>query len=255
MPSTEKPVFFRAVHAKTRWRKARHETLANARSVGSRSARALFRRENDVIDYRKHGEPRYVIIWDKRDSSSGEILKPDTSSPQGFLSKPVSLDVICRWESVGEVSDEELEQYFRVQRQSGSESNEHQETAKQTFIPQSAEQLEAALQAAIQDSRTSSQEQRLGRLASANPKPRRIQVQTSAFLRSADVIVEVLERANGQCEICKKDAPFMRASDGSPYLEVHHIIPLSCGGYDTVANAQALCPNCHRRLHFGADAT
>lgn len=71
------------------------------------------------------------------------------------------------------------------------------------------------------------------------------------FRRNPAVIAEVLDRANGHCEECRKIAPFKRASDGSPYLEVHHITPLSEGGEDTVKNAQALCPNCHREAHFG----
>lgn len=40
-------------------------------------------------------------------------------------------------------------------------------------------------------------------------------------------------------------------SNESPYLEVHHKVPLALGGDDTVANATALCPNCHRQNHFG----
>ncbi|MDH7515993.1 MAG: HNH endonuclease, partial [Bacteroidota bacterium] len=65
------------------------------------------------------------------------------------------------------------------------------------------------------------------------------------------VIAEVLARANGICESCRQPAPFRRASDGSPYLEVHHRVWLSRGGEDTVSNAVALCPNCHRRMHYG----
>ncbi|WP_196607201.1 HNH endonuclease [Pectinatus frisingensis] len=34
------------------------------------------------------------------------------------------------------------------------------------------------------------------------------------------------------------------------YLEVHHVIPLSKDVDDTADNAIALCPNCHRELHF-----
>jgi 5-methylcytosine-specific restriction protein A len=65
------------------------------------------------------------------------------------------------------------------------------------------------------------------------------------------VIVEVLLRANGICEQCKNTAPFIRKTNNSPYLEVHHIVMLSNGGEDTVGNAIALCPNCHREQHFG----
>jgi 5-methylcytosine-specific restriction endonuclease McrA len=39
--------------------------------------------------------------------------------------------------------------------------------------------------------------------------------------------------------------------DGAYYLEVHHIIPLSENGEDSVDNAIALCPNCHRQEHYG----
>jgi len=76
-------------------------------------------------------------------------------------------------------------------------------------------------------------------------------VTTKAFKRNADVIAEVLIRAKGYCEKCGKEAPFKRATDGTPYLEVHHIERLADGGEDTVENAQAVCPNCHRELHFG----
>jgi 5-methylcytosine-specific restriction protein A len=70
------------------------------------------------------------------------------------------------------------------------------------------------------------------------------------YQRNPDVVAAVLERANGHCERCRNPAPFLR-SDGTPYLEVHHSIGLADGGPDTVANALALCPNCHRELHYG----
>lgn len=60
-----------------------------------------------------------------------------------------------------------------------------------------------------------------------------------------------LRRANGVCECCKKPAPFNRASDNTPYLEVHHKIQLADGGPDTITNTIAVCPNCHRKAHFG----
>jgi hypothetical protein len=43
--------------------------------------------------------------------------------------------------------------------------------------------------------------------------------------------------------------------DGSPFLETHHLIRLADGGPDTVENAVAVCPNCHRRLHYGRART
>ena len=38
---------------------------------------------------------------------------------------------------------------------------------------------------------------------------------------------------------------------GTPYLEVHHRVPLAENGEDTVKNAVAICPNCHRKAHDG----
>ena len=93
------------------------------------------------------------------------------------------------------------------------------------------------------------------RLVSAPKKARRITVTKTVFQRSADVVADVLVRAAGRCEGCRLAAPFRRQSDGSPYLEVHHIIQLADDGDDSVENAIALCPNCHRHRHYGQAAT
>lgn len=111
--------------------------------------------------------------------------------------------------------------------------------------------LDENLEKALIKARGSSHEERQNRLANAPRQPRRVFVQSTGFLRNADVIAEVLERAAGTCEDCGQPAPFARRSDGSPYLEVHHRLPLAEDGEDTVENALALCPNCHRRAHFG----
>ena len=44
-----------------------------------------------------------------------------------------------------------------------------------------------------------------------------------AYQRSARVKRYVLARAQGHCELCDAPAPFNRKSDGTPYLEPHHI--------------------------------
>lgn len=89
------------------------------------------------------------------------------------------------------------------------------------------------------------------RLANADKKPRSYDVKTRVFDRNYDVVVAVLLRANGHCEDCGEPAPFRRSKDQSPYLEVHHRIPLAENGDDTVENAVAICPNCHRKAHYG----
>ena len=100
-------------------------------------------------------------------------------------------------------------------------------------------------------SRRSSLAERAKRLANARRKPRTVTVVRTEYQRNPDVVAEVLERASGICEGCSDPAPFERNSNGTPYLEVHHKVRLAENGDDTVENALALCPNCHRQEHFG----
>jgi 5-methylcytosine-specific restriction enzyme A len=74
----------------------------------------------------------------------------------------------------------------------------------------------------------------------------------SRYLRDAMVRQFVLARANGHCEYCGK--PGFVMENGRPYLECHHVEGLARGGPDSVANVIALCPNDHRRAHYGLDA-
>ena len=84
--------------------------------------------------------------------------------------------------------------------------------------------------------------------AAGSTTPTKFERVVQDFARSPAVVAEVLRIAAGRCELCECAAPFLRA-DGSPYLEVHHVRTLAEGGADTVDNAVALCPTCHRLLH------
>lgn len=110
-----------------------------------------------------------------------------------------------------------------------------------------ATDFQQAVKAAQKDSSSA----RRKRLASAPAKPVFFYQAVRAYVRNPDVVAETLFQANGICGECGSAAPFTRRSDGSPYLEVHHVKPLSEGGLDVLANAIALCPNCHRKAHFG----
>jgi 5-methylcytosine-specific restriction protein A len=79
-----------------------------------------------------------------------------------------------------------------------------------------------------------------------NPPVRKIQ--GSAYVRDAAVAEYAKRLANGLCDLCEKPAPF-RNKQKEAYLECHHVIWLAQGGEDTIANAVALCPNCHRKMH------
>lgn len=86
--------------------------------------------------------------------------------------------------------------------------------------------------------------------ASAPPTPpEKIKTEIYRFNRSTSVVAQCLYEAKGICKKCGKDAPFKRKRDGEPYLQVHHIVPLSKGGLDIVENTMAVCPNCHCEIH------
>lgn len=112
-------------------------------------------------------------------------------------------------------------------------------------------QYRSTLERGVEESVDSSEGQRLERLERASKCPERIQILSVGFRRNPDVIAQTLLRAKGVCERCKKPAPFNRRSDGTPFLEVHHWIHLSNGGEDSLSNSGAICPNCHREVHFG----
>jgi 5-methylcytosine-specific restriction protein A len=91
-------------------------------------------------------------------------------------------------------------------------------------------------------------------MAAASPDPKSKTVPTDVFTRSRIIRDYALARAGGSCENCKNDAPF-KTSSGQSFLEVHHIRRLTDGGPDAPSGVAAVCPNCHRELHYGAEAT
>lgn len=123
--------------------------------------------------------------------------------------------------------------------------NEHWDRAAKLEVPTSdPEKLATRVESAIQKIRK-------GKLSppSGSKTPSRTVSTSNQFARDPNIIAWVCEEADGHCEACNEAAPFNR-TDGSPYLEVHHVRPLSEGGPDTTDNAIAGCPNCHRRLHY-----
>lgn len=81
-------------------------------------------------------------------------------------------------------------------------------------------------------------------------KPEKRHSQSTVYSRDPAVVAWVLRNSGGKCEVCSTTAPFLKYG-GDFYLEVHHLRRLADGGPDTICNAVAACPNCHRELHFG----
>lgn len=120
---------------------------------------------------------------------------------------------------------------------------EHRQLSLQTVEEVFSKKLEQSMQL--------SSKQRKLRLSKAPKRPQTAEAQITIYIRNPDVVAEVLARSKGYCESCGHPAPFVKASDGTPYLEVHHKVRLADGGDDTIENALAMCPNCHRMAHYG----
>ena len=58
-----------------------------------------------------------------------------------------------------------------------------------------------------------------------------------------------LENSTLRCDCCGEETFITDA--GEPYVEFHHLIPFNiANGPDHFLNLFALCPNCHRKIHF-----
>lgn len=74
--------------------------------------------------------------------------------------------------------------------------------------------------------------------------------------RSAIIKIQSIKYAHYRCEIDVNHHTFISGINNMPYMEGHHIIPLSKQNYfdvglDVYANVLCLCPICHRQLHYG----
>tara|TARA_B110000196_G_scaffold215874_1_gene185352 strand:+ start:491 stop:1105 length:615 start_codon:yes stop_codon:yes gene_type:complete len=83
-----------------------------------------------------------------------------------------------------------------------------------------------------------------------NKEPKKKTVATTYYERDEQVKVWIKRQAKGKCESCGDTTVFLDDND-KVFLEVHHIRELAKGGSDTVTNAVAICPNCHREFHCG----
>jgi len=101
--------------------------------------------------------------------------------------------------------------------------------------------------------------QRLGRLLdsrsvlerarlSAGPPGRR-ETRSTVFERNGWVKEFARRRSNGNCEMPDCKYVGFEKTDGTLYIEVHHINSLAEEGFDIIENVAAICPNCHARAH------
>lgn len=82
-------------------------------------------------------------------------------------------------------------------------------------------------------------------------RPRIKSVTSKIFVRNSDLRRHVLAAAKGKCQLC--GGKTFQTAAGEWFLEVHHKKWLREGGLDNEENLVALCPNCHRKEHYGID--
>lgn len=87
---------------------------------------------------------------------------------------------------------------------------------------------------------------------------KRVLTSSSRFQRNIQESAQALKEANFTCEVNSAHRTFISAASAKPYVEGHHLIPLSFQDQfvltiDIKENIVALCPNCHRLLHHGTN--
>lgn len=78
--------------------------------------------------------------------------------------------------------------------------------------------------------------------------------------RDAAIGVVAIANSNYKCEYEEKHTTFISKRTKKPYMEAHHLIPVSQSQYiwkkkhtnvDCIENIVSLCPTCHRAIHHG----
>lgn len=86
----------------------------------------------------------------------------------------------------------------------------------------------------------------------------KVVLKSLGYLRNEQVAATAIQAAEFRCEADPDHKTFTSAATGKPYMEGHHLIPISYQGefehsIDIKENIVALCPNCHRLLHHGTN--
>jgi hypothetical protein len=102
---------YRAVHTKTRWRKvnAAHASIENA-LFGKDGAAGLFARRVR-IDYEKHGDPQYVLVW-QDGAERGYVVRADAQAAGGIRIVEVAAASLLAFEDAGYCETEALAKLF-----------------------------------------------------------------------------------------------------------------------------------------------
>ena len=95
------------------------------------------------------------------------------------------------------------------------------------------------------------------------PPPMGLVGSKAKYVRSAEIVARALEMSKAACALVKPGVPhvtFTSAETKKNYVEAHHFVPFSKQldfpvSLDVEENIAILCPNCHRMLHHGIQAS
>lgn len=212
-----------AVHENTAWRKVRgHTSLANVLFGKKDGAPGLFE-HRARIDYEKHGEPLFVVIWEAG-KSTGFVAKRDTSSSDGTSRVPVDIRLLQQYDANGGASIAELEALFSLASINQASSGIF--SAQDTLIDE-AEEGTLLLKKHLLRERNSSL----------------VAAKKASTLAATGCLA---------CEACDFDFTLVYGEIGTNYCEVHHIEPLGDRHGTEKTSLQdlaVLCSNCHSIIH------
>ncbi len=86
-----------------------------------------------------------------------------------------------------------------------------------------------------------------------DPRPQQVQQTIYTYSRNNTLKNYVKRRSDYSCEMPSCNYQGFQKENGERYIEIHHVIPLSERGEDSINNTVALCPNCHRALHYASN--
>lgn len=225
----DRDVNYRAVHAKTLWRKAKgHKSMESALLGPKNGAPGLFAGKAR-IDYVQHGAPLYVVIW-KDGAELGYVMKKDVTVPSGISMRSVPVEHVLRFEERGRADIAELEAYFVADIVGDlPELGRIEPPGAVPAIEFSAKAVEGEwrLVAHLEQERNTA-------LSTAKKK---------AVLSATGRL---------RCEACSFDFLELYGALGDGFCEVHHVRPLSerAAGLETsLEDLAVLCSNCHSIIH------
>lgn len=91
------------------------------------------------------------------------------------------------------------------------------------------------------------EDDRVVEISRSEPQKREYLIET--YARDQGWVAEAKNKYGLYC-LCQSCTNSFQKPDGSPYIEVHHIIPLAEGGEDSLWNLSVLCAHHHRMAHF-----